>query len=161
VGEWATARTWSYKQAALWSSDLHFGRLVLKDGKHLDGSPHRTLDGPFNCIRDRLRSSHSPSSQGGGFFSDISSPLLDLGGVLAVVRVGICCWATYRAFIHQESLDEIPLIALLMPEYLITPGDPASPSGMWALTAQLVIGSFVAVSVLALLVCRFGGRAEP
>jgi hypothetical protein len=80
-------------------------------------------------------------------------------GFITVVRIGICWWATYRAFIHRESLSAVPLIALLMPEYLLTPGDPATPTGTWALTAALVIGTFVAVSLLALFIWRCGRRA--
>ena len=87
--------------------------------------------------------------------------VLVLGGVVAIVRVGICWWVTYRAFIHQESVDEIPFIALLMPEYLIVPGDPASPEGMWALTAALVIGSFAAVVLMAWFVWRFALPVGP
>ena len=59
---------------------------------------------------------------------------------------------------HRESLSELPLIALLMPEYLLTPGDPATPAGMWLLTAALVIGSFCIVSALAAVVWRYIGR---
>ena len=40
-----------------------------------------------------------------------------LGRVVTVIRVGICWWDTYRAFIRQESLSGLPLLALLMPEF--------------------------------------------
>jgi len=89
--------------------------------------------------------------------------VLVLGGVVTAVRVAICWYLTYRAYSHHESLSEVPLIALLNPEYLLAPGDPATPAGMWALTAALVAGSFGGVSILALIVWRFsgvGGRNE-
>ena len=85
--------------------------------------------------------------------------VLLVGAIVAALRVGICWFLTYRAFLHRESLSEVPLIGLLMPEYLLAPGDPAAPAGMWALTGALVIGSFAGVSVLAALVWRFFGRA--
>jgi hypothetical protein len=47
-----------------------------------------------------------------------------------------------------------------MPEYLLIPGDPSPPGGMWMLTAALVIGSFVGVLVLALVVWRLFGQAR-
>ena len=86
--------------------------------------------------------------------------VLVVAGVVTVLRVGICWYLTYRAFSHYESLSEIPLIVLLMPEYLLTPGDPATPQGMWCLTAALVIGTFVMVTLLALVVWSFVGRAR-
>src|SRR5437763_5901435 len=58
--------------------------------------------------------------------------VLVLGGVVTAVRVAICWYLTYRTFSHNERLSEVPLIALLMPEYLLAPGDLASPAGMWA-----------------------------
>jgi hypothetical protein len=51
-------------------------------------------------------------------------------------------------------------MALLMPEFLVVPGDPATPAGMWELTAALIVGSFSGVSVLALLVWKSFGRGE-
>ena len=78
--------------------------------------------------------------------------VLVLIGVVAVVRVVICWNLAYRAFRHTEKLSEVPLIALLMPEYLLTPGDPSTPEGMWALTAALVVGTSIGISVMALVV---------
>ena len=85
--------------------------------------------------------------------------VLVLVAMITVVRVGICWWAAYMAFRHTESLSEIPVIALEMPEYMLTPGDPSTPEGMWALTGTLVIGTSVGVSVLALVVWGFARRA--
>ena len=85
--------------------------------------------------------------------------VLLFGGVVAVVRVVICWNLAYRAFSRTESLSEVPLIALLTPEYLLTPGDPSTPEGMWALTAALVVGTFIGVSVMALVVWGFARRA--
>ena len=45
-----------------------------------------------------------------------SRSVLTLVALVAVVRVGICWFLTYRAFVHRESLSEVPVIALLMPE---------------------------------------------
>jgi len=79
-------------------------------------------------------------------------------GIATVVRVGICWSLTYRAFVHRESLSEVPLIGLLLPEYLVIPGDPSTPTGMWALTGALVVGSLVMVSAWAVMVWRLVGR---
>ncbi len=87
--------------------------------------------------------------------------VLVLGGTVTAVRVGICWDLTYRAFSRTESLSEVPFIALLMPEYLLAPGDPATPTGMWALTAALVVGSFVIVSAMALLIWRYMRASGP
>lgn len=86
--------------------------------------------------------------------------VLVLAGLVAAIRVGICWNLTYRAFTHQESLSEVPLIILLLPEYLLTPGDPSTPEGMWALTGSLVAGSFVWISILALVVWTAVGAAR-
>jgi hypothetical protein len=87
--------------------------------------------------------------------------VLFLGGVVTAVRVLILWYVTCRAFVHRESLSELPLILLLMPELLVAPGDPVTPRVMWTLAGLLVIGSFVMVSALALLVWKYVARSVP
>ena len=75
-----------------------------------------------------------------------------VGGGVALVRVVILWYVTYRQWSGNESLFELPLIILLFPELLVMPNNRPTAANMWVSTGILVVGSFAVVSALALLV---------
>jgi hypothetical protein len=76
------------------------------------------------------------------------------GSAVALVRVGVLWFLIYREWTHQQSLNTLPLVLLLLPEGLLLPA-----SAIWTAKLALVFsaavigGSFLWVA-LAMMVRR-------
>jgi uncharacterized membrane protein len=80
---------------------------------------------------------------------------MNVAYVVSFIRVMILWYVTYREWSHNESLSELPLMVLLLPELLLMPGGRSTPATMWISTGLLVAGSFGMVSGLAWLVGKW------
>lgn len=76
------------------------------------------------------------------------------GSAVALVRVSVLWFLIYREWTHQQSLNTLPLVLLLLPEGLLLPA-----SVIWTarlalvFSAALIGGSFLWVA-LAMMVRR-------
>ncbi len=77
---------------------------------------------------------------------------MKVGGLVAVLRVSILWYLTYREWTGTQSLSLLPLILVLYPEGLLFP--PAwslTTNGVWLFSGLLAIGSLTMTSTVASL----------
>ncbi len=76
-----------------------------------------------------------------------------LGGVIALVRISILWYATYREWTGTQTLSLTPLLILLLPEgATIPPNWPPTALHVWLFGGLLAVGSFGFGLVVSLVV---------
>lgn len=73
------------------------------------------------------------------------------GGLVALVRIVILWYLTYREWTGTQSLSLLPLILLLYPEGLLLPPTwRLTTTHVWLFSGLLIIGSLIMTGVVAL-----------
>ncbi len=77
---------------------------------------------------------------------------MKVGGLVALLRVSILWYLTYREWTGTQSLSLLPLLLLLYPEgLLVAPTSSPTAADVWLLRGLLAVGSLVMTVVAALL----------
>ena len=77
---------------------------------------------------------------------------MKFAGLVALLRVSILWYVTYREWTGTQSLTLLPLVLLLYPEgLLLGPTWRLTATNVWLFSGLLTVGSFIMTAVGALL----------